>query len=137
MSKRSEPWRSRGIFMMATWLIGGCVFIVGVGISNVHRARQISQHGVTVNATVIQNQGGGRYSVRVSYDTAAGHQEQGTLATPDDAGPTRWVICDCQPAVSVASRARSGGGGGGEETGPFRVNRLDAATGPRGGRNGS
>lgn len=71
--------------MMVTLFVGGCISI-GVGISNVHHAGQISRHGVTVNATVIQNQGWGPYSVRVRYVTAAGQQEQGTLDTPAAAG---------------------------------------------------
>lgn len=89
MSRRDRPrrarrWRVRGIFMIAVWLIVGCV-LLGTGLSNVQHARQLSAHGVTVAATVLQDQGYGRYAVRVGYQTAAGQREQGTLDTPQEA----------------------------------------------------
>ena len=69
-TKRGSPGRSRGIFMVAVLVIGSCVFL-GAGISNVQHAGQISRRGVTEQVTVIQNQGWGRYAVRVRYLTAA------------------------------------------------------------------
>ncbi|HEY2507111.1 MAG TPA: DUF3592 domain-containing protein [Streptosporangiaceae bacterium] len=82
MARPSAPWRSRGIAMIVIWFIAACV-LLGVGISNVGHASSLGQHGITARATVTQNQGWGRFAVRVSYPTAAG-QQQGTLDTPQD-----------------------------------------------------
>jgi hypothetical protein len=118
--KHGGPWQVRGMFMMAVALIAGCVFIL-VGISNVQHASQIRQHGVTVNATVIQNQGWGRNAVRVSYATAAGQQEQGTLNTPNDAasypvGSAITAVYD-PSSPSTVTLPGSGAGGGWAEVG--------------------
>jgi hypothetical protein len=79
--ERTRPWLNRGAVAVVIWLVLACVSL-GVGISNVYHARQISRHGVTANATVIQNHGWGSYVLRVRYQTAAGQQETGTLDTP-------------------------------------------------------
>jgi LPXTG-motif cell wall-anchored protein len=69
--------------MIVIWLVAACVF-VGVGISNVGHASSLGRRGVTVRATVTQDHGWGRFAVRVSYPTAVGQQQQGTLDTPQE-----------------------------------------------------
>jgi len=120
MNKRGDPWRSRGIVMVAVMLIGGCV-LIGVGISNVQHAGQLRKRGVTVTATVVQDHGWGQYAVRVRYLTAAGRQHEGTLDTPRAAGsypvgsPVTVVYDPASP--STVTLPGSGGSSGWPEIG--------------------
>ncbi len=83
-SKHGGLERGRGIVLVVILLVFGSVFL-GTGISDVQHARQISRSGVPATATVVQDQGWGRFAVLVSYTTAAGQHLQGTLDTPSEA----------------------------------------------------
>lgn len=130
--KRGSPWRSRGIFMIAVLFAGGCV-LLGTGISGVRHAGQVSGSGVPVTATVIQDQGWGRYAVRVSYATAAGQQEQGTLDTSRDASgypvgsPLRVVYDPASPSVVTLPGPGASAGWAQAGTGAFILLLLAAA----------
>ena len=131
--------------MVVVLFAGGCV-LLGTGISDIRHAGQISGSGVPVTATVVQDQGWGRYAVRVSYATAAGQQEQGTLDTPRDAAgypvgsPLRVVYDPASPSVvtlpgSGASAGWAQAGGGSLHPAPAgRRSRLGLEAQPGPGR---
>ena len=97
--RRPRALEIRALLIASAMLAGGCAG-VGIGLSDIEHAHQISAHGVAVTSTVIQNNGrSDRYAVTVGYQTTAGAQEQGSLDTPNQStsyaiGSTLAVVYD-------------------------------------------
>ncbi|MGA3153029.1 MAG: DUF3592 domain-containing protein [Streptosporangiaceae bacterium] len=83
MTGRRNPNRTRAIFGTVLLLVIGFASI-GVGLSDLAHARQISKNGIRVFSVVLENNGVGRNAVLVGYTTITGQHEEGVLDTPDE-----------------------------------------------------
>jgi hypothetical protein len=100
--------------------IFGASFLGG-GVSNVVHAGEIASNGLRVNAVVLGSAGGfssgsyGSHALQVSYRTASGQQEQGTLDAPNLASSYRigsaiTVVYDrSDPSVVAMPETNSSG----------------------------